>query len=61
MTRSSDDNSLPSNVTAELNQFEVDFGKNFRILMPNDQIKGEKVKAHFTTIFSLFFHHQTSL
>ncbi|KAG5678220.1 hypothetical protein PVAND_007912 [Polypedilum vanderplanki] len=37
MTRSSDNNM--GNVSAEVNQMDVDFGKNFKVLRPNDQIR----------------------
>jgi hypothetical protein len=39
MTRSSDDNM--ASVAGEVNQMDADYGKNFKILNPNDQIKGE--------------------
>jgi hypothetical protein len=39
MTRSSDDNM--ANVADEVNQMDTDYGKNFKILNPNDQIKGK--------------------
>lgn len=46
MTRSSEDNMQA--VAGEVNQMDVDYGKNFKILTPNFQIKGEcEVKAHF--------------
>lgn len=53
MTRSTDDNSLPSSVSNELSQFDIDLGKNFKILYPNDQIKGKFVEAHFLAIHML--------
>lgn len=42
MTRSSEDNM--SAVAGEVNQMDVGLGKNFKILDPNDQIKGETRK-----------------
>jgi hypothetical protein len=39
MTRSSDDNM--ASVADEVNQMDTDYGKNFKILNPNDQIKGK--------------------
>lgn len=46
MTRSSEDNM--NAVAAEVNHMDVDYGKNFKILSPNFQIKGEcEEKAHF--------------
>lgn len=48
MTRSSEDNM--NAVASEVNQMDVDYGKNFKILLPNDQIKGEK---HDSTLFSI--------
>lgn len=39
MTRSSDDNM--ASVADEVNQMDTDYGKNFKILDPNDQIKGK--------------------
>lgn len=50
MTRSTEDNM--ASVAAEVNQMDTDYGKNFKILMPNDQIKGK-----FTAHISLR-HHQ---
>lgn len=48
MTRSSEDNM--GAVAGEVNQMDIDYGKNFKILSPNDQIKGECAeKAHFLT------------
>lgn len=47
MTRSTDDNNLPACVSNELNQFDIDNGKNFKILPSNDQIKGKIVEPHF--------------
>lgn len=38
MTRSSEDNM--ANVAVEVNQMDTDYGKHFKILLPNDQIKG---------------------
>lgn len=32
-------------VAGEVNQMDVDYGKNFKILLPNDQIKGEIVST----------------
>lgn len=40
MTRSSENNM--NNVAEEINKLEAEYGKNFRIIPPNDQIKGEK-------------------
>jgi hypothetical protein len=37
-------------VAGEVNQMDVDYGKNFKILLPNDQIKGksyEHIYRHF--------------
>ena len=39
MTGSSENNM--ASVAHEVNQAEVDFGKNFRVLPSNDQIKGK--------------------
>lgn len=39
MTRNKEDNVMNA-VAGELNQVDVDYGKNFKILLPNDQIKG---------------------
>lgn len=39
MTRSTEDNM--SVVVNEANQMDTEYGKNFKILDPNDQIKGE--------------------
>lgn len=44
MTRSKEDNAAMNKATSEMNQTEVDFGKNFKILLPNDQIKGKTSK-----------------
>lgn len=57
MTRSSEDNMKA--VADETNQMDVEYGKYFKILLPNDQIKGKTRQAHFisllaTSIFSLF-------
>lgn len=46
MTRSSEDNM--NAVAAEANQMDVDYGKNFKILLPNDQIKGKYVTSTFS-------------
>jgi hypothetical protein len=48
MTRSTEDNM--SAVAGEVNQMDVDYGKNFKILNPNDQIKG-KTRKHIVMIF----------
>lgn len=42
MTRSSEDNMMA--VAGEVNQMDVDYGKNFKILLPNGQTKGENLK-----------------
>jgi hypothetical protein len=47
MTRSSEDNM--SAVAGEVNQMDVDYGKNFKILNPNDQIKG-KTRKHISRL-----------
>lgn len=39
MTRSSEDNM--NAVAGEVNQMDTSYGKNFKILLPNDQIKGK--------------------
>lgn len=49
MTRSKED-SLMNAVAGEVNQMDVDYGKNFKILLQNDQIKGEnsvKIRSTF--------------
>lgn len=38
MTRSSESNM--NNVAAEVNQMDAEFGKNFKILYGNDQVRG---------------------
>lgn len=48
MTRSSEDNM--NAVAGEVNQMDVEYGKNFKILLPNDQIKGKKRKHILTTL-----------
>lgn len=45
MTRSSEDNM--SAVAGEVKEMDVDYGKNFKILLPNDQIKGESTFHQF--------------
>lgn len=44
MTGSSENNM--DSVAQEVNQMEVEYGKNFKILRPNDQIRG-----NFTSTF----------
>lgn len=39
-------------VAGEVNQMDVDYGKNFKILLPNDQIKGNTKKAHLNITVS---------
>lgn len=41
MTRSNEDNVMNA-IAGEVNQ--ADIGKNFKILLPNDQIKGKTLK-----------------
>lgn len=47
MTRSSEDNM--NAVAGEVNQMDTSYGKNFKILLPNDQIKGNYSQAHFSS------------
>lgn len=35
-------------VAGEVNQMDVEYGKNFKILLPNDQIRG-KNREHIST------------
>lgn len=61
MTRSSEDNM--NSVAGEVNQMDVDYGKNFKILLPNDQIKGgiSIASTLFVSNFSpLAFIHRAS-
>lgn len=45
MTGSSENNM--ESVAKEVNQMEVNYGKNLKILRPNDQIRGENGKHIF--------------
>lgn len=55
MTRSSEDNM--ASVAGEVNQMDTDYGKYFKILLPNDQIKGDFNK-HIVWNFSFLLRYQ---
>jgi hypothetical protein len=48
MTGSSENNM--DSVAQEVNQMEVEYGKNFKILRPNDQIRGNFNKHIFSSV-----------
>lgn len=52
MTRSSEDNM--ASVADEVNKMDTDYGKNFKILLPNDQIKGKSAVSTFVATSSEF-------
>lgn len=49
MTGSSENNM--ASVAKEVNQMEVDLGKNFKILAPNDQIRGKNCNLEKMSTF----------
>lgn len=54
MTGSADNNI--DSVAQEVNQMEVEYGKNFKILRPNDQIRGN-IRSTFSYELNFHFHH----
>lgn len=48
MTRSSENNM--NNVASEISKLEAEYGKNFKIIPPNDQIKGKHIASQFLGI-----------
>lgn len=52
MTRSSEDNM--DSVANETSTMDVDYGKHFKVLTPNDQIKGRESFSDEHIFFSCF-------
>ena len=46
-----------NNVADEINKMEVDYGKNFKIIPPNDQIKGKTMCFLLIKVISNNVHY----